>query len=357
MSTNAAVGKGPLELARPDIRALTPYSHAEWNPQLERLHANELPWRVLGDESLAGLNRYPEPQPHALVHRLAEIYGVEPQCLLVGRGSDEGIDLLTRAFCAAGRDAVLVCPPTFGMYAVAARIQGAGVVSVPLKADEDFALDVSSICAALPDVKLVHLCTPNNPTGTPLEEAAVQQVVEAARGRAIVVIDEAYAEFSAAQSWCRVIDREPHVVVLRTLSKAYGLAGVRVGSVIATPAIIELLRKIIPPYAIAQPTVEATLAALTPAQVEIMQTRRDEIVAAREQMRTALKTKSSVSKIWRSDANFLLVRFADTSAALRAIVDAGLIVREFRGAAGFGDALRITIGTPEQNARLLGSLT
>jgi histidinol-phosphate aminotransferase len=243
------------------------------------------------------------------------------------------------------------------MYAVAARIQGAGVISVPLKTEPDFELDVPAICAALPDVKLVHLCTPNNPTGTRLGEAAIQQIIEAARGRALVVIDEAYAEFSAAPSWCRVIDREPHVVVLRTLSKAYGLAGVRIGSVIATPAIIELLRKIIPPYAIAQPTVEATLAALTPAQVEIMRTRRDEIVAAREQMAAALTAKASVLKIWRSDANFLLVRFAHMAAALQAIVGAGLIVREFRGAAGFGDALRITIGTPAQNARLLGSLT
>lgn len=354
VSTN---DEGPLGLARPDIRALTPYSHAEWNPQLERLHANELPWRVLGDDSQAGWNRYPEPQPQALVRRLAQIYGVAPDRLLVGRGSDEGIDLLTRAFCTAGRDSVLVCPPTFGMYAVAARIQGAGVVSVPLKTTPDFALDVPAIIAALDNVKLVHLCTPNNPTGTRLDEAAIQQVIDAARGRALVVIDEAYAEFSSAPSWCRAIDREPHVVVLRTLSKAYGLAGVRIGSVIATPAIIELLRKIIPPYAIAQPTVEATLAALTPAQVEIMHTRRDEIVAARGQLAAALSAKSSVLKVWSSDANFLLVRFANMRAAMQAIMAAGLLVREFHGAAGFGDALRITIGTGEQNARLLGSLT
>lgn len=347
----------PLDLARPDIRALTPYSHAVWNPELERLHANELPWRVLGDDSQAGWNRYPEPQPQALVRRLAELYGVAPNHLLVGRGSDEGIDLLTRAFCTAGRDSVLVCPPTFGMYAVAARIQGAGVISVPLKTSPDFALDVPAIASALVNVKLVHLCTPNNPTGTRLDDASIQQIIQAARGRALVVIDEAYAEFSAAPSWCRAIDREPHVVVLRTLSKAYGLAGVRVGSVIATPAIIELLRKIIPPYAIAQPTVETTLAALTPAQVEIMRTRRDEIVASRQQLSAALAAKVSVLKVWSSDANFLLVRFADMPAAMQAIMAAGLLVREFRGAAGFGDALRITVGTSTQNARLLGSLT
>ena len=347
----------PLDLARPEIRALTPYSHAEWNPALERLHANELPWRVLGDQSQAGLNLYPEPQPNALVQRLAEVYGVRPEQLLVGRGSDEGIDLLTRAFCAAGRDAVLICPPTFGMYSVAARIQGAAVVAVPLRTEPEFALDVPAILAALDGVKLVHLCSPNNPTGSRLDETAIEQIIAATRGRSLVVIDEAYAEFSAAPSWCRVLDREPHVVVLRTLSKAYGLAGARIGSVIANPSIIQLLRKIIPPYAIAQPTVEATLAALTPSQVEIMRTRRDEIVSARDRMAVDLKRCPGVVRVWPSDANFLLVRFVDMATALHAIMDAGLLVREFRAAAGFGDALRITIGTADQNARLLRSLT
>ena len=139
----------PLALARPEILALKPYEHAAWDPRLERLHANESPWRVPNDESGAGLNRYPEPQPKELVEALAALYGVSPQQLLVGRGSDEGIDLLTRAFCAAGRDAVLVCPPTFGMYAVAARIQGAGVVSVPLRREAGFALDLPALEAAL----------------------------------------------------------------------------------------------------------------------------------------------------------------------------------------------------------------
>jgi histidinol-phosphate/aromatic aminotransferase/cobyric acid decarboxylase-like protein len=129
------------ELARPDIVALKPYEHATWEPSLERLHANELPWRTGADNSDAGLNRYPEPQPHALVEALANLYGVAPEYVLVGRGSDEAIDLLTRAFCRAGQDAVLVCPPTFGMYSVSARIQGADVITVPLRSDAAFAID------------------------------------------------------------------------------------------------------------------------------------------------------------------------------------------------------------------------
>jgi histidinol-phosphate aminotransferase len=152
------------ELARPDIVALKPYEHASWEPHLERLHANELPWRATGDDTDAGLNRYPEPQPRELVQRLAALYGAEPNQVLVGRGSDEAIDLLVRAFCRAGQDAVLICPPTFGMYAVAARIQGADVVTVPLQIENGFALDVDEILRqCTPRVKLVFLCSPNNP--------------------------------------------------------------------------------------------------------------------------------------------------------------------------------------------------
>jgi histidinol-phosphate aminotransferase len=354
---DSAASIDPLQLARPDILALKPYSHASWNPALERLHANELPWRVPGDASEAGLNRYPEPQPAALVQRLAALYGVATDQLLVGRGSDEGIDLLTRAFCRAGEDAVLICPPTFGMYAVAARIQGAKVVEVPLDAARGFALDADRIIASLGGVKLVYLCTPNNPTGNAMDPAAIERVIRAAAGRALVVVDEAYAEFCSAPSWATRIAANPHVVVLRTLSKAHGLAGARIGSVLAAAPVIALLRRIIPPYALAQPTVEAALAALDPRQLEIMQLRRDDILRERARVAAALPGKSCVRRVLPSEANFVLVEFDDAGAALARIAGAGLIVRDFRGLPGVGEALRITIGTPPQNDRMLDSLT
>ncbi|HKZ72869.1 MAG TPA: aminotransferase class I/II-fold pyridoxal phosphate-dependent enzyme, partial [Steroidobacteraceae bacterium] len=213
-----------LELARPEILALQAYEYAEWDASLERLHANELPWRALGDASAAGLNRYPEPQPHELVARLAELYGVAPDALLIGRGSDEAIDLLVRAFCRAGTDAVVICPPTFGMYAVAARIQGAAVRSVPLRA-AGFELDAAAVLDACgPDVKLVFLCSPNNPTGNRLAGRELRQVIEGTAERALVVVDEAYVEFADAGSLAGQLDRYPNLVILRTLSKAYGLA-------------------------------------------------------------------------------------------------------------------------------------
>ena len=187
---------GVLQRARPEILALAPYSPARWDPALVRLHANENPWRPDGDTSSTGLNRYPEPQPTALFRRLGSLYGVSPDEVLVGRGSDEGIDLLVRAFCAAGESEVVVCPPTFAMYRFAAEVQGARVVEVPLRPG-DFALDPAAVLAACgPATRLVFLCSPNNPTGNALEPAAVEEVIAGLRDRALVVVDEAYVEFA-----------------------------------------------------------------------------------------------------------------------------------------------------------------
>jgi len=172
------------ELARPDIVALAPYEHAAWRPELERLHANEAPWRQPGDTSIAGLNRYPEPQPVELIARLAALYDVAPECLLVTRGSDEAIDLLVRAFCRAGEDAVLVCPPTFGMYVVTAEIQGAAIANVPLRPESGFDLDEAVLLARCTKaVKLVFLCSPNSPTGNLLSEESVLRIARQLEGR------------------------------------------------------------------------------------------------------------------------------------------------------------------------------
>jgi histidinol-phosphate aminotransferase len=342
------------KLARPDIVALEPYAHAAWEPGLERLHANELPWRCAGDVTRAGLNRYPEPQPRALIERLADLYAAAPDSLLVARGSDEAIDLLTRAFCRAGRDAVLVCPPTFGMYAVCARIQGAQVIPAPLLAASGFALASEVLldrCTA--EVKLVFLCSPNNPTGNLLEEEAILHIARRLSGRALVVVDEAYLEFAGRPSLARLISQLPNLAVLRTLSKAHGLAGARCGSLIADPEIIALLRRIIPPYAIPQPTLEAVLERLTPAAIAESRAHVRAVLAERERLLRALPRLECVRRVWPSDANFLLAEFEDAAAALGRARDARLLVRDARGYPGLGRALRVSVGTPEQNARLL----
>ncbi len=174
-------------LARPEILTLKPYSYAEWLPSLTRLHANEVPWRPTGDASGAGLNRYPEPQPAQLIERLAAVYGVSPANVLATRGSDEAIDVLSRIFLRAGNDAILQCTPTFGMYQVAARIQGAGVIDVPLERSQAWRLDPERLIAAWrPHVKLVYLCSPNNPTANSFDTDAIAAVCAALGGKAAV---------------------------------------------------------------------------------------------------------------------------------------------------------------------------
>ncbi|MBV6424079.1 MAG: Histidinol-phosphate aminotransferase [Steroidobacteraceae bacterium] len=348
----------PIAIARPEIRALQAYEHAAWDPSFERLHANELPWRTASDGSQAGLNRYPEPHPDTLGAALARLYDVPADHALVCRGSDEAIDLLVRGFCTAGRDAVLVCPPTFGMYAVAAQVQGAAVTSIPLRREAGYTLDVAAIAARCErgDVKLVFICTPNNPTGNALAAADILAVVERTAGRALVVVDEAYVEFAAVPSCAQLVERHPHVVVLRTLSKAHGLAGARIGTLIADPRIVALLRKVVPPYAIAQPCIEAAMQALAAPQLRLARERVAAVVRERARLAAALAALPGVLRVWPSDANFLLTEFHDPDAAIARFTAARLRVRDFRNRAGLGQALRITIGSPEQNDRLLRSL-
>jgi histidinol-phosphate aminotransferase len=342
------------ELARPDILALEPYEHASWEPSLERLHANELPWRPAENASRAGLNRYPEPQPRALIERLADLYSVAPYSILVGRGSDEAIDLLTRAFCRAGRDAVLVCPPTFGMYSVCARIQGAEVVQAPLMAADGFALDEQTVLErCTTSVKLVFLCSPNNPTGNLLDEEAMVRIARRLAGRALVAVDEAYIEFAGRPSLARLIAELPNLAILRTLSKAHGLAGARCGSLIADPEVIALLRKIIAPYAIPQLTLESVLDRLTPEALAQSRARLAILLAERERLLTTLPRLTGITRVWPSAANFVLAEFEDAGAALARGREAHLLVRDARAYVGLGRALRITVGTPEQNGRLL----
>lgn len=345
-----------LDLARPEIRTLQPYSSARMEASGGQimLNANESAWEPVG-EAGAGCNRYPEPQPQALLQALATLYGVQREQLFVGRGSDEAIDLLVRAFCRAGQDAIVIQPPTFGMYAVSARIQNAAVIEVPLA--DDFSLDIQALLAAItPAVKLVFLCTPNNPSGRSIPRADIEQVAQALAGKALLVIDEAYIEFSNQSSAMALIDRYDHVAVLRTLSKAWALAGARIGTLVASPDVIGLIRRIMPPYPLPLPCVAAALAALSPSGQAAASAH---IAIVREQrafMRRALVELPGVSDVLPSDANFLAVRFDDAGDIYKRLLQAGIVVRDVRRYPKLQDALRITIGTPEENARVLAIL-
>ena len=348
---------GVLDLARRDLIGLQPYHHAAWEPTLERLHANELPWRGLGDNSVSGLNRYPEPQPRELAARLAGLYGVAVERVLIGRGSDEAIDLLVRGFCRAEHDRVMICPPTFGMYKVAASIQGAGTVEVPLDRERGFGLDeVAVLDRWAVGTKILFLCSPNNPTGNLLDPDAIGRLCTRLAGKSLVVVDEAYTEFSGTASLCALLDRHANLVILRTLSKAYALAGARCGTLLGDPALVDLLKRMIAPYALPAPTIEAALHALEAPQQVISQSRREQVIAERVRLAAALARLPSVRKVWPSAANFLLVEWRDAEQAFRAALAAGLLVRDVRSHPALAQHLRITIGTPEQNDRLLRAL-
>ncbi len=343
-----------LALARPELLTLKAYSSArlEAGRASVMLNANESPTLpFVGD--LLGLNRYPDPQPRSLMDTLAALYGTRPECVFVGRGSDEAIDLLTRAFCRAGQDAVLISPPTFGMYAVAAGVQGASVISEPLTADTDFRLNVDRlITAALAaPVKLVYVCTPNNPTGSRVPLADIERLAAALAGRALVVVDEAYLEYAGSESAVGLIDRYPHVCVLRTMSKAYALAGARLGTLIAHEEIIGLVRRIMAPYPLPTPCVDAALKAL--AVRDEHQARIAATVQERERVYGALTGIRDIRRVWPSRANFLAFQVDDARSIWNQLADQGVLIRDVSHYLKLAGGLRVTIGSPVENDQFL----
>jgi histidinol-phosphate aminotransferase len=345
-----------LQLVRPDILALSAYSSARKEAKGGRvwLDANENPETPSAHRPL--FNRYPEPQPAELVAKLSTLYGVQPAQCLVTRGSDEGIDLLLRTFCRAGQDAILFTPPTYGMYVVAAGIQGARCVTVPLVREKNFALDAAAVLKAVaPEVKLVFLCSPNNPTGGLLDRAAVMSVVQALAGRAVVVIDEAYVDFAGQPSLATEIPANPNLVILRTLSKAFGLAGARVGTTIADPAVIAVLQKVIAPYPIPSPVVAAALAALSPAGLAASRESVAMLLTERARLNAALPKLPVVKRVWPSDTNYILIEVADSAKVMAAGRAAGVIWRD--RSKDVPNTVRITVGTAEENNATLEVLS
>ncbi|CAG4974229.1 MAG: histidinol-phosphate transaminase [Lysobacter sp.] len=350
----------PTTLLRPDLRGFAGYRSARssmaggdtW------LNANESAWPNPADDD-ARVRRYPDPQPSALRALMATRYGCRPEQVLVGRGSDEGIDLLVRAFCRPGGDAVVVTPPTFGMYEVCARLHGARVVAVPLvDGERGFACDFDEVgnAALAAGARLVFLCSPGNPVGSRLSLAAIESLALRLRGRALVVVDEAYIEYSEGASAVSLIGRQRNVVVLRTLSKAHALAGARIGCVVADAELVEVLQRCQSPYPVPAPCAELACRALDDAAWSDTLGHIAMTVAERTRMGRAISTLPQVRRVYPSSANFLLVRFADAAAVLERLLGAGIVVRDMRGYPGLGDALRITIGTPDQNDRVIAQL-
>jgi len=346
-----------LDLLRPEIRHLRPYKPADYVGGFIRLNANETPWRPPGDETRDGLNRYPDPRPVELTKRLAALYGVQPDELLVTRGSSEGIDVLIRAFCRAGQDHIVICPPTFGMYDAYAQLQGAAVRAVPLERARGYALPVDRLIGEwLPDGKLVFVCSPNNPTGNRFPDDDIDRLCTGLAGRGVVVLDAAYQEFAGADPLDKLLPRHDNLVVLRTLSKSLSLAGVRCGSMIGQKALIELLGRVLPPYCVPSTTQDTVLRLLTVEAQNELAARRARIVAERERLSVALATKPGVDRVWPSAANFILIESGNARELLARARAANILLRDFTWDPLLPGCVRITVGAPTENDKLLEAL-
>jgi len=347
-------------LLRDDLREFGGYRSARSDALRGEvwLNANESPSASPADADGA-LRRYPDPQPRGLCEASAALYGVAAAQLLATRGSDEGIDLLLRAFCAPGRGGIVIAPPVFGMYAVCAKLHGARVVEVPaLDAAGGWCSDLDAMAdAALStNASLVFVCNPGNPTGESIARGDIERLAQRLAGKALVVVDAAYAEFAEADDGISLLAGNDNVVVLRTLSKAHALAGARIGSVIAAPELIAMLKRCQAPYPLARPAVQAALSALAPGPLERARASAAQARTQRERLRDGLRDVPGVRRVYPSQGNFLLLRLEDAQAAFDRLLAAGVVVRDMRAAPGLEDALRISVGTPEQNDRVLAVL-
>src|SRR5690606_27653390 len=313
------------------------------------LDANE---NAYGSPLEKNYNRYPDPLQHKLKVKLGGIKGVPPRNSFLGNGSDEAIDMLFRAFCRPGIDNVILVPPTYGMYEVSANINDVATRKVNLTSD--FQLDLEGVAEAIDDnTRIIFLCSPNNPTGNSLEREDVETVLANFEG--LVVIDEAYINYSRQKTFIQELTEYSNLVVLQTLSKAWGLAGLRLGMAFASEEIIEVFNRIKPPYNISQSAQELALQALD--RVDEVNAWIRETVAERERLAGGLSTLPFVEKVYPSDANFILLKVTAPRSIYEYLVERSIIIRDRSKVELCEGCLRITVGTPEENKLLLEALS
>lgn len=343
-----------IALARPNIRALKPYSSArDEAPESDTaqrimLDANENSFGGPLDEDFS---RYPDPQQRPLKQALASLKGVDTAQIFIGNGSDEAIDLLFRAFVTPSQDNVVLLPPTYGMYGVQANIHGVEIRYAPL--GPDFSPDVDAVRKVTDaNSKLLFLCSPNNPTGQCLPEGFVLEMLSDFPG--LVVVDEAYVDFSSNGSWLSRLDEFPNLVVLQTLSKAWGLAGLRIGMAYSNSFVINILNKIKYPYNLNSMTIRLGLKAL--AKSALVEQKIAQILFERGRLEAALPELDCVEQVFPSDANFLLLRVKDADGLYQYLAGKGIIVRNRSRELHCENCLRITVGTADENERLLEAM-
>jgi histidinol-phosphate aminotransferase len=334
-------------LVRKNIRTMKPYSSArdEFKGEADIfLDANENPYPT-------PYNRYPDPLQWKVKQKLSQLKDIPPAQIFLGNGSDEPIDLLIRAFCEPNQDSILITEPTYGMYAVCAEVNAVNIQTVPLT--PDFDLDLEALPGTFDaTTKIIFLCSPNNPTGNLLSRDKITEVLKKFYG--IVVIDEAYIDFAGGRSFISELEKYPNLVILQTFSKAWGLAGLRLGMAFSSTEIIAILNKIKYPYNVNIQTQTLALEALDNAYKKNIWV--EEILASREKLIKALKAVHIVEKIFPTDSNFVLVRVKDAPATYQYLTEKGIIVRDRSKVKLCYNCIRITVGTPEENETLINAL-
>jgi histidinol-phosphate aminotransferase len=346
----------PAHLVREDLQQFGGYSSARTSfagpPARIWLNANEAAEPNHADPR-GSTRRYPPAQPERLREVFAGYLGTDPSRLLLARGSDEAIDGLVRTLCPPGGEAgIVVCPPTFGMYAVSAVLHGVPVHEAPqVDAGHRFEHDLTAVADTVrrTGARVVFLASPGNPTGAAIDRAELDGLLQAVAGTAVVVLDEAYIEFDDARG-SRVADvqHHPHLAVLRTMSKAHGLAGARIGALVAHPELVDVVRRVQAPYPLPAPATELALAALEPEALQHTEARVRQTVRGRDALAEALGRQDGVRAVYDSAANFVLVRCADADDLLSRLGAAGIAVRDMRHLPGLADAVRVSVGTPEE---------
>ncbi|WBL24354.1 histidinol-phosphate transaminase [Zunongwangia sp. HGR-M22] len=336
-------------LVRENVKKLKPYSSARdeykaTGTEMVFLDANENPYQT-------DVNRYPDPHQRNVKNELAKIKGIQPEQILLGNGSDEVLDLLFRAFCEPAKDNVITLPPTYGMYKVLSEINNIENREVLLS--QDFEPQVSAILDKSDDnSKLLFLCSPNNPTGNTFSEEKVEELLQKFNG--LVIIDEAYIDFSGKESWLNRLQQYPNLVITQTLSKAYGMAGIRLGICCTSEEIIEILKKIKPPYNVNQLTQQRALNRIL--DVDGVRSEVTDILKGREELFKVLLEVSYVEKIYPSDANFILVKVDNASDRYDQLIEKGIVIRNRTTQPLCENTLRLTVGTTEENQKLIAAL-
>ncbi|WP_392553629.1 histidinol-phosphate transaminase [Orbus wheelerorum] len=343
------------QLVRKNVQALTPYQSARriggkgdvW------LNANEFPTAPNFELTEQCLNRYPQAQPEQVINRYADYAGVEAEQLIVSRGADEAIELLMRAFCEPGQDSIIYCPPTYGMYLVSAQTLGINYKAIAQT--PDWQLDLTAIKQNLDSVKLVYVCSPNNPTGNLLNPDDIKALLAMTVGKALVIVDEAYIEFSLENSLVSWLATYPHLVILRTLSKAFALAGLRCGFTIANKPVIDALQKVIAPYPLASPVADIAATALSHENLAVMKLHVVNLNSQKARFTSELNKLDVVECVYPSSANYILVKFNDPQ-VFKYCWDQGIILRDQNKQPGLTNMIRITIGTQAQCDAVINAL-